>query len=105
MGKYDSNCPRCKELTGETSPISPIEEESTEPKIIKHKPDCTMAFGKKDPTCPRCIELLNGADPRKRPLTRDQQFALRLKRDFCWEHQTPIYMDKCPICGKPPYTD
>jgi hypothetical protein len=38
----------------------------------KHKEDCKMVFGRKDKTCPRCQELLNGAQPVRWSMSRQQ---------------------------------
>lgn len=72
----------------------------------KHSPTCRMAFGRKDPDCPRCQELLQGAAPRPAHFRSRAVEAVSIIERFCFcGAGTPLWVSRCPRCGKPPYTD
>lgn len=72
---------------------------------IKHNHEPN--FGRKVEGCQRCNELKNGAKPVvwNTKEQRDYAAVRRHLDNYCFCADTPIYVDRCSRCDKPPYTN
>lgn len=65
-------------------------------------------FGRLDLSCPRCRELMEGYPARRwdgaRRFNRSDS-AQDIRSAYCFCPDTPLGVDRCPRCGKRPYTD
>jgi hypothetical protein len=65
-----------------------------------------VVFGRREADCPRCDELNAGAEPIRWHRSRFNPQPMGSPRDFyCFCPTTSLAADRCPSCGKPPYTD
>lgn len=72
---------------------------------MKEKHTCGgPRFGRLAPygTCPRCDELHRGAEPRRGWGSRASTTNLDA---YCFCGHSNLWDERCPVCGKRPYTD
>ena len=71
-----------------------------------HSHDCRKAFGRFDASCPRCRELMAGAPRRQGWRGNIERYSRTpVAESYCFCPDTPLSADRCPRCGKRPYTD